>query len=555
MAFVVSFSSVYSVSSVVKTNERVVIVLAACVSVAAFLWHFHHGNILLDGDAVAHISLARRVFDSKTPGLLQLGTVWLPLLHLLIMPFVVSDWSWRTGVGGSIPSMVAYVFAVLGIFRLVTRASARSDQDANPTWPGYLAALIFAVNPNLLYLQSTAMTEALYLALFIWAIVYFAEFADESSVPSGRNRALRNCGLCLAAGMATRYDGWFAAGIMACAAVAVTWRRAAERAREAVEERDVMPVTRPLHSIAKFIGIVAAVPAFWLAYNGVVFGNPLDFVMGPYSARAIAQRGYQSWGLHPPGYHNLRTATLYFLQSVQLDMGHGRWGKIWLAIAAAGVVLLLVRARRWWAWLLLWIPLVFYALSIAYAGATIHVPVWWPFSYYNLRYGLQLLPAVAVFSAVFVRELRWRWVAAVVLVVVLGVSYVTIWSTPICLVEARVNSRSRIELESKLAEVLKRLPREATILMYTGAHVGALQDADISFRRVIYEGNHRDWRHALARYGLWEEALQDPAQYADYAVGFDDDEVTISAKKHGLRTIAEINVPGQARAAVYATGR
>src|SRR5579872_5627247 len=116
MAFVVSFSSVYSVSSVVKTNERVVIVLAACVSVAAFLWHFHHGNILLDGDAVAHISLARRVFDSKTPGLLQLGTVWLPLLHLLILPFVVSDWSWRTGVGGSIPSMVAYVFAVLGIF-------------------------------------------------------------------------------------------------------------------------------------------------------------------------------------------------------------------------------------------------------------------------------------------------------------------------------------------------------------------------------------------------------------------------------------------------------
>src|SRR5579864_4738892 len=560
MSFVVCFCSVYSVSAVGRSNvTRAVVLIAACLSVLAFHWHLHRGDILLVGDAVAHINIARRVFDSKTPGPLQLGTVWLPLPHILIMPFVASDWAWRTGFGGSIPSLVAYVFAVVGIFRLVRSGTNVPGRES--TCAAWIGAVIFAFNPNLLYLQSTAMTEALYLALFIWAVVYFAEFADEGRSVEGRDRSLRNCGLCLAVGMLTRYDGWFAAAIMACAVAVVGWRRASERARAVVETRDLTPITHPVVQIAKFVMIVAAVPAFWLAYNGLVFGNPLEFVTGRYSARAIAQRSYQTWGVHAPGFHSLHTAIFYFLKTVQLDSGQGWWGKFWLVLAAVGTIVVFLRARRLWPWLMLWIPLMFYPLSIAYAGASIHVPMWWPFSYYNLRYGVQLFPAVAVFSAVvvfFVGEginRRWSWVPAVVLGIGVVVSYNSIWSVPICLQEARVNSESRVELESRLADVLKKLPRGSTILMYTGGHVGVLQNADIPFRRVIWEGNHGDWKHALVRRGLWEEALEDPARYADYVVGFDEDEAAISARKHGLRSIAEIDVPGQARAVVYATGR
>src|SRR6202166_5004124 len=92
---------------------------AACVSFISFAFYLQHGGLLLYGDAVAHLNIARRVFDSRTPGLLQLGTVWLPLPHLLMIPFLLSDWMWKTGVGGSIPSMVGYVFGVIGMFRLV----------------------------------------------------------------------------------------------------------------------------------------------------------------------------------------------------------------------------------------------------------------------------------------------------------------------------------------------------------------------------------------------------------------------------------------------------
>src|SRR5215471_7988613 len=93
--------------------------LAACVSIFTFLFHFKNGDLLLYGDAVAHINIARRVFDSRTPGLLQLGTVWLPLPHLLMIPFLFSHRMWVSGIGGSIPSLIAYVLSAVGIIRLV----------------------------------------------------------------------------------------------------------------------------------------------------------------------------------------------------------------------------------------------------------------------------------------------------------------------------------------------------------------------------------------------------------------------------------------------------
>src|SRR6202451_4644625 len=98
--------------------------LAACVSLFSFLHYLQRSDLLLYGDAVAHINIARRVFDSQTPGLLELGTVWLPLPHLLMIPFIYSNAIWQNGSGGSIPSMIAYVFGVVGIFRLVRSSLA-----------------------------------------------------------------------------------------------------------------------------------------------------------------------------------------------------------------------------------------------------------------------------------------------------------------------------------------------------------------------------------------------------------------------------------------------
>ncbi len=150
--------------------------IAVLVSLFSFLYYFQRSDLLLYGDAVAHINIARRVFDSQTPGLLQLGTVWLPLPHLLLLPFIWSNSMWQSGAGASIPSMIAYVLGVMGIFRLtrgMLEAGPFSKPDAKPApvVGAWAAAFAYGANPNLIYMQATALTESLYLALFIWAVV------------------------------------------------------------------------------------------------------------------------------------------------------------------------------------------------------------------------------------------------------------------------------------------------------------------------------------------------------------------------------------------------
>ena len=55
--------------------------------------------------------------------------------------------------------------------------------------------------------------------------------------------------------------------------------------------------------------------------------------------------------------------------------------------------------------LLLWVPLPFYVYSVAYGSVPIFIPQLWPHSYYNARYGMEMLPALALFAAS--RRRRW----------------------------------------------------------------------------------------------------------------------------------------------------
>jgi hypothetical protein len=70
-------------------------------------------------------------------------------------------------------------------------------------------------------------------------------------------------------------------------------------------------------------------------------------------------------------------------------------------------------------------------------------------------------------------------------------------------------------------------------------------------RRVINEGNHRTWKQPADPEGLWEHALADPPQYADYVVGFEGDPVWKAAKNHQLPALVEIHTTGQPAAVIF----
>jgi len=553
--------------------------VAVLVSLFSFLYYFQQSDLLLYGDAVAHINIARRVFDSQTPGLLQLGTVWLPLPHLLMIPFIWSNSMWQSGLGGSIPSMIAYVLGVMGIFRLVrgvlqagllAEPGTEPDKNSAATVAAWVAAFAYGANPNLIYMQATAMTESIYLALFIWAVVYFAEFlrvlkaspggANQLSPAlqrgegqgklsksrrddPGRVRTLTRCAWCLAGAELTRYDAWFMAGAMGLAALVIALRHGQNR-----ELRRTAVI---------FLLGIAVVPVLWLVYNGAVYGNALEFANGSYSAKAIEQRV----GAPNPALHSARVAAIYFLKSAQLNLAEGNWGRFWLAAALVAAAIGAWKLRSQSASILfLWIPLPFYAISIAYGSVPIHVHTWWPFATFNQRYGLQLLPMFAVSAGVLTASLfslgaraRHAGKLAAVLFALMLVSYASLWKAgPQCLQEAQRNWRIQSPLNSAVLRVVETLPPNSRFLMDLGEHVGIMQRAGIPLQRVVNSENHRVWKRPSDPEGLWERALTDPPRYVDFVIAFEGDAVDRKANRANLTLLTVIHATGQPRALIYA---
>jgi len=510
--------------------------IAAVISIGALIFYYRQGAILLYGDAVAHLNIARRVFDSRTPGLFQLGTVWLPLPHLLDIPFVVNGHMWQTGLGASIPSMIAYLAGTLGVFRLVSRLASRTT--------AWIAALVYALNPNLIYMQSTAMTESLYLAFFIWSAVYFAEFAQQAPDESEQARkSLEKCGLTVSAAMLVRYDGWFLAVVITVAAMVVLWRQ--RRAEVPSHQKSNLRLTH--HGFINFILLTGLTGGLFLAYNHAAYGNALEFANGPYSARAIQERSKTASMPTYPGENSLRDATLQFLKVSRLNVAESVAEYLLFTAALIALLASLYFSRRYLLWSVLWTPVLFYALCIAWGSVPIYHPEWWPFSYYNVRYGLQLLPAIAVFAALaceFAVNFFSQRTVVCVAALLIAVSCFSVWhKTPICLREAQANGRERMALEQELAARLKSIPSAATLMMDCGAHPGAIQMAGIPFRRVLRESNPPYWEIALTR----------PAQSADYIIAFPGDDVSRAVRlfPQGLEAIATIGTPGQAKAVIY----
>ena len=148
------------------------LVLLALLSTASVVWFNQRGYTLYYGDAEAHLNMARRVLDSRAPGLFQLGAVWLPLPHVLMLPFVANDKLWQGGLAGAIPVAFSFIVAAMFLFRAARRIY--SDRAAAAA-----VLCLFALNPNLLYLQSAPMTEPVFFAT-LCALLYFAVRHRES---------------------------------------------------------------------------------------------------------------------------------------------------------------------------------------------------------------------------------------------------------------------------------------------------------------------------------------------------------------------------------------
>ena len=515
----------------------------ATASMAAIVWSWRHGAMLNYGDAVAHLHIARRVFDSHQPRFSQLGSVWLPLPHILLIPFVqVYAW-WANGLAGVIPSALAYLAACAGIYRLARRWL--------PASAAALTLAFFATNPNLLYLQTTAMTEPLFVCEMIWIAVWLVEWrASLDDDPKRARRLLCWIALALVAAVFTRYDGWVMA-LLAWVAVGLTLARRGG-------------LRSPVFWLAS--ALVVAAPVAWFIYNAAAFGDWLYFLRGPYSAKAIEIRTSVPGFPPHPGWHNPWVALLFFLKAAELDAAAAAWGNVLLALSLLGAAWAWLKGRRRglaWA-LLLGLPVPFYVYSVAYGSVPIFLPVWWPHSWYNLRYGIELLPAFALglgFAAQLclaaVREFkprevdpRWANCAAALLFALVALNAcLMLRERPLIYVEGTKNIQAHRPYEMQIPPVLRALLAGrpgGMILMDTSVDPEIVALTGIPLRQTINESD----------LDLYRDALAAPSAHAAIVLALDGDQVDRAVHAHptGLTAYRRFSAPGQPSATIYVSG-
>lgn len=429
----------------------------AVVSAAAIRYFFTHGYLLWYGDAEAHLNSARRLVDCASSKYGQIGTVWLPLPHFAIAPFAAVDAWWHSGIAAAFPSAICFVAGGVFLFAAVRRIF-------DSTAAALAATALVSLNPNLLYLQSTAMTEA----------YFYAELAALLYCTVSGRPAL--AAVATVAATLTRYEGWFLIPFVA------GYFLAARRPRAAV----------------LYCAIASLGPLYWFGHNWFLTGDPLDFYRGPYSPRAIQK------GLPYPGLHNAPVAWLYYRTAVILCSGPG------LAVmAVAGAVAALAR-RAFWPLLLLALPPLFYLWSMYSSGGTpIHVPGLWPNSYYNTRYGLAALPLLAFASAALVMAAprRIRAVVAVLIVVAGGIHWLShpgpeSWIT---WAESRQNSTGRRAWMNSAADYLRVHYRPGVRILSSGGDdlFGIYRVAGIPLRETFSVDNGLPFEAAVRRPDLY----------------------------------------------------
>jgi len=426
---------------------------------AAVAWFYRTGSLLNFGDAEAHLNIARRIVDSRTPGWAQIGTTWLPLPHLLTVPLVRNDWLWHTGLAGAITSGFSMAVAATFLFATARRVF-ESATAAGAAWA------VFLLNPNTLYLGSIPMTEPVFFASLFGLLYFTLRFRE-----TGGWGSLAGASICALAGALTRYEAWFLLPFVA----AFIW--SAARGNRWI-------------AAAFFCLVAGAGPLLWLAHNRYYFGDPLYFYRGPYSALVI--QGKTAY----PGRGDWRAAAQYLFEAGRLVAG-------WHAIAIGGAGLLLAGARRViWPLALLALPPVFYLWSIHSAGTPIFVPTLYPHSWYNTRYGLALLP-LAAFGAAAVARISKPMAAAVAVAALIPFllhpsEHSVTWN------EADVNSRARRQWTSQAVEYLRAAARpHQTYFTSFGDLTPIYRILGVPLRDTLTGDNDVEWAGAVARPDLF----------------------------------------------------
>jgi hypothetical protein len=264
--------------------------IAVCFIVAYLLFTRDTHSLVYYGDAVSHLVIAKKIFDSINPGIIQLGSLWPPMTHLMLAPFVTNDFLFRTGLAGTIVSAISTAVTTVILFRIV-KLQFRS------LLAGVISSALYMMNPSVIYMGIIPMMEAPFIMFFIlsvyyiqkWYCIYFRGAVDDTDGSNKRHQyfTLIKCALAISAASLTRYEGWLLPFALVITLLIILFFSKGDLWKDRIKM--ILPITVPL----SFAGI-----AFWMFLNFLNFKDPLFFATY-YSAYFQARAFNQDFYTHP----------------------------------------------------------------------------------------------------------------------------------------------------------------------------------------------------------------------------------------------------------------
>ena len=456
-----------------KYLSTIFLVLLTFISIFSFLFYFDNGLGLAYNDARSHLDIGRRVVEGLKPGLAQLGSVWLPLPHILMVPTIWNDFMWHTGLAGALQSMISFVatglLIVLFLKKLGVGILGRS-----------IGLLVFIANINILYMQSTAMTELLLLATMLAGVYELFLWHKSNDV-----RNLIKSSLWIMLASLIRYDGWF---LLAFAAVLVAIQMLKKKGYKAAEGMFLFFCT------LAGLGII-----LWLLWNLLIFKDPLFFAFGPYSAHAQQTQLDQAGVLATKG--NLFLSLKFYFYALAYNTG------------AFTLVLGIIGAVVFWfdkkftnsvkiASTALIAPFLFNVLAMYLGHSVLFIQGLSGDTWFNARYGLMMVPAIAIFIGYLIHKIGTMKYAVIGLF--LFVTFFTFASADAVTIDDATVGASQKNVKEVSGWLHSHTnDKKGFILISAASHDAIIFSSNLPMIKFIHEGTGTYWKSATKSPDRW----------------------------------------------------
>ncbi len=443
------------------------------VSIISFVTFLTNGLGLSYNDARSHLDIGRRVVEGLKPGLAQLGSVWLPLPHVLMIPTVWNDFMWHSGLSGALQSMLSFIATGVLVFYYLKRLKVG-------LLGRIVAVFLFAVNLNILYMQSTAMTELLLIATMTAAAYELLVWYQDDRLLS-----LMKASFWVMLATLIRYDGWFLFLMVVGLITIHTYKKLGLKAAEA--------------RLLFFSTVGALGIGLWFLWNLLIFKDPLYFIYGPYSAYTQQLQLAEAGNLATKGNLLFSMKVYFYALSYNSNIFLLLLGALGAAIfyfdRKISISVKLASSA-------LFAPLIFNIIALYMGQSVLFIQGLSGNTWFNVRYGLVMMPAIVIFIGYLIN--RAKSLRIVLLGLVLMVSFFAfVNAEAVTIDDATVGSSQKNVTEVSGWLKTHAANKPGFVLISAASHDAIIFSSGLPMSKFIHEGTGNYWLAATSSPDRW----------------------------------------------------